>query len=153
MVRKSYSYMNELPLNGWDGRRSLVVFDGVCVLCSFFAKWVLARDKSEIFVFTTAQSPLGQALYKHYGLDPTEFETNLVIINGMLFEKMYGALAICRAVGFPWRVLWVFSYLPGVILNWFYERIARNRYALFGKQDSCIVPTADLKKRMVGFDE
>lgn len=152
MDRKTYSYMNELELFDWDGMRPLIVYDGVCVLCSFFAQWVIARDKDEQFVFTTAQSSLGQALYNHYQLDASNFETNLVIIDGVLHEKMNGALAVCYAVGYPWRLLSIMQILPGSVLNFVYERVARNRYALFGKQDQCLVPTENLKERLVGID-
>lgn len=153
MERKIYSYMNELELYDWDGKRPLIVFDGVCVLCSFFAQWVLARDKTEQFVFTTAQSSLGQALYNHYNLDTTDYETNLVIIEGELHEKMYGALAVCYAVGYPWRIFSLVQILPKSVLNFVYVRVARNRYALFGKQEHCLVPTGKLKERLVGIDD
>lgn len=152
MKRESFSYLNELELFDWDGKRPLIVFDGVCVLCSFFAQWVLARDKEEQFVFTTAQSALGQSLYKHYNLDSENFETNLVIVNGELHEKMYAALCVFNCLGFPWRLLLFLKIFPKSFLNFLYDRIARNRYALFGKQDVCLVPTEGLKKRLVGND-
>ncbi len=151
--RKSYSYLNELELTDWDGKRPLIVFDGVCVLCSFFAQWVLARDKKAQFVFTTAQSSLGQALYKHYNLDGQNFETNLVIVDGELYQKMFAALRVFYIVGYPWRLLSFLKFLPKGILNFLYDRIARNRYALFGKQDVCLVPSKELNKRLVGIDE
>ena len=152
MKRESYSYMNGLELYDWDGRRPLIVFDGVCVLCSFFAQWVLVRDKEEQFVFTTAQSPLGQALYNHYNLDAENYETNLVIVDGHLYEKMFAAFCVFNVVGYPWKLISFLKILPKSVLNFFYERVARNRYALFGKQDVCLVPTADLNKRLVGLN-
>ena len=152
LSRKRYSYMNKLDLHDWDGHQPLIVFDGVCVLCSFFARWVLKRDESKHFVFTTAQSDLGQALFDHYDLQTEEFETNLVIIDGQLYEKMYGALAIFYHVGFPWRLLSILKFLPSGLLDFLYESIARNRYTLFGKQEHCLVPTQELKERLVGWD-
>lgn len=152
MKRELYSYLNEIDLYGWDGKRPLVVFDGVCVLCSFFARWIVARDKSGAFMFTTAQSRLGQALYKHYELDREDFETNLVIINGVLHEKMFAALAVCKVVGYPWRMLSVLRFLPGGLLNGIYRLIAKNRYMLFGKKDQCEIVSDELQQRLVGFD-
>lgn len=152
MKRGLYSYLNEMELYGWDGKRPLVVFDGVCVLCSFFARWIVARDKEGAFMFTTAQSRLGQALYQHYDLDRKDFETNLVIINGELHEKMYGALAVCAAVGYPWRAFAVLQYLPQGLLNSVYSLIAKNRYMIFGKKDQCEIASVDLRQRLVGFD-
>ena len=68
--------------------KALLVFDGVCVLCSGFAKFILKRDTRMAFRFTTAQSPLGQALFRHYGLDTQAFETNLVLSDGRAYAKL-----------------------------------------------------------------
>ena len=64
------------------------MFDGVCVLCSGFARFILKRDRDFAFRFTTAQSPLGQALFRHYGLDTETFETNLVLVDGRAYAKL-----------------------------------------------------------------
>ena len=150
MKRDLYSYQRGLDLMDWDGKQPLVVFDGVCVLCSFFAQWILRNDKRCLFRFATAQSPLGQALYEHYELDPSAFETNLVIIDGQLYEKLYGFFAVCRVLGYPWRLLCGFEFLPRFLLDWVYERIARNRFAIFGRRPLCLMPDDEMSKRMVG---
>ena len=91
-------------------------------------------------------------MYKHYGLNHQEYETNLVIVDGQLFEKMYGALIVFQLVGYPWRFLSILKILPSWLLDFLYERIAKNRYALFGKQDQCLVLTKELQARLVGCD-
>ncbi|GJM03422.1 MAG: thiol-disulfide oxidoreductase [Rhodomicrobium sp.] len=149
-ARKLFSYLDSIENTGWNGQRPLIVFDGVCVLCSHFVKWVVRHDSEEKFQFTMAQSPLGQSLYDHFGLNSQEFETNLVIIDGQLFEKLDAMIAVFEMVGGPWRLLSVFKPLPRGLKNWIYERIARNRYALFGQLDSCMVPDENFSKRMVG---
>lgn len=75
------------------------MFDGVCVLCSGFARFVAARNPDGRFRFTAAQSPLGQALFRHFGLDPVNYETNLLIADGRAFAKMDAFVEIMRRLG------------------------------------------------------
>ncbi|MBH1973590.1 MAG: DUF393 domain-containing protein, partial [Rhodobacteraceae bacterium] len=70
------------------GGRNLIVFDGECVFCSAFFRFMLKHDRREIFHFATAQSPLGQALYAALNLPLTEFETNLVITHGQIHQRL-----------------------------------------------------------------
>ena len=83
-----YSYRADPAVPAFPDDKALVVFDGVCVLCSGFAKFILKRDKTLAIRLATAQSPLGQALYRHYGLDAVEFESNLVLADGRAYAKL-----------------------------------------------------------------
>ena len=74
-----------------DGSHPLIVFDGVCVLCSGFARSVVLLDREQKFRFATAQSPLGEALYRRYGLRTDIYETNIVIINGIAYQRAWTA--------------------------------------------------------------
>lgn len=141
--------MNDLSQSNWDGKQPLIVFDGVCVLCSGFAKWVIKRDKKKLFLFTFAQSELGKNLYNHFDLDGVEFETNLVIFEGDVFVRMQAFFQICKVLGLPWRLISLLNFLPQTVLNWIYERIKNNRYQIFGKMDDCLIPEGDLKDRFI----
>jgi hypothetical protein len=83
-----YSYRSDPTVPSFADDKALVVFDGVCVLCSGFVRFILKRDRSHAFRLTTAQSPLGQALFRHYGLDTETFETNLVLADGLACAKL-----------------------------------------------------------------
>jgi predicted DCC family thiol-disulfide oxidoreductase YuxK len=131
------------------GGRDLIVFDGECVLCSGFFRFVLRHDTAGRFSFATAQSPLGQALYTALDLNPTAFETNLVIVDGQIYEKLDAFAAAMSALGWPWRVLSIARWIPTAIKRPLYEAIARNRYRIFGRYDTCMVPTADLRARFI----
>jgi predicted DCC family thiol-disulfide oxidoreductase YuxK len=96
-----------------------------------------------------AQSELGQALYRHYRLDPSEFETNLVIMDGRLYEKLAAFTEVMAALGWPWRALAALDALPRPVGDWLYDRIAQNRYRIFGRYDSCMAPSAELKARLI----
>jgi len=132
-----------------DGVTHLIVFDGACVLCNGFARFVARYDRLGVFYFTTAQGPLGQALYAALGLPANDFTTNLVIVDGKPHCKMASFSAAMRALGWPWRVLAMVDWLPHRVADWFYDRIAGNRYTLFGRRAQCALPCAGLKDRLL----
>jgi predicted DCC family thiol-disulfide oxidoreductase YuxK len=148
-VRTAYSYRDDASVPAFDDARPLIVFDGVCVLCTFWARTVIRIDRRERFVFATAQSALGQALYRHYGLDMRRFETNLVIVEGRLHEKSRAVFAVMRALGPPWSALGLLRIVPRALLDPLYDLMARHRYALFGRRDACMVPSERLKARFL----
>ncbi len=130
------------------GRR-VIVFDGTCVLCSGFFAFVLRHDRAAVFDFVVAQSDLGEALYAHYGRKAADYETNLVILDGNLHAELDAFAAVMREIGWPWRVLAAGAWLPAPVKSWLYARIARNRFALLGRRDTCYVPTPELKARFL----
>ena len=144
-------HISVLPaeLRGKVSGRDIVVFDGDCVLCSWFFRFVLWQDKSQRFSFVTAQSPLGQALYTALDLSTRDFETNLVIVGDQIFARLDAFAAVMHAVGQPWRLLSVCRFLPTGLKTVLYERIARNRYAIFGRNETCLMPTHDERARFV----
>jgi predicted DCC family thiol-disulfide oxidoreductase YuxK len=129
--------------------RNVIVFDGVCVLCSAFFRFVLRHDRDRLFHFATAQSALGEALYAHLGLKSGDYETNLVLIDGQLHEELDAFAAVMRRLGWPWRAGAAAAWLPGPVKRFLYRRIARNRYAMFGRYDACYLPTPDLRARFL----
>jgi predicted DCC family thiol-disulfide oxidoreductase YuxK len=145
-----YSYRADSAVPAFPDDKALVVFDGVCVLCSGFARFILKRDKTFAFRLTTAQAPLGQALYRHYGLDPSEFESNLVLADGRAYAKLDTVAVVAARLGGPWRALALLHLLPRVLGDWVYDRIARNRYALFGRTEHCMLPPPEWRDRFIG---
>lgn len=129
--------------------RDLIVFDGECVLCSGFFRFMLARDRAQRFSFATAQSGLGGDLYRALGLSAEDFETNIVITDGRIWRKMDAFAAAMSALGWPWRALTLIRFLPQVFKTAIYDRIARNRYRIFGKYETCMIPTEQTRARFL----
>jgi len=127
----------------------LIVFDGVCVLCSRFARFVIEHDTEKMFRLTTAQGPIGQALYRHYGLNTTEFETNIVIADGEAWGELDAFAQVMARLPRPWRWLRILRWIPDPLSGWMYRRIALNRYSLFGKTETCMVPPKDWQDRFI----
>jgi predicted DCC family thiol-disulfide oxidoreductase YuxK len=134
----------------FDASRPLIVFDGVCVLCSGFARMVVRLDREGRFRFATAQSPFGAALFHQYGLRTDRYEPNLVIVDGAAFTRLESLVAVMSELGWAWRAARLLLLLPRPVRNWLYERIARNRYALFGRKDSCDIPSSAMRGRLIG---
>ena len=144
-----YSYRGDPAVPAFPDDRPVIVFDGVCALCSGFVRFVAARDREQTFRFVAAQSALGMSLFRHYGLDPVNYETNLLIANGGVSAKMDAFCAIMTRLGGACRLGLVLGWLPGRLSDRLYETIARNRYALFGRTEQCIRPDASWRDRVI----
>ena len=138
--------MNE-PTKIWPDD-DVILFDGVCIFCSRWVHFVAARDKPARFRFTAIQSPYGTRLAQALGIDADDPDTNAVIHCGVAYFKSDGALTVLSCLpGWGWvRVLFA---VPRFIRNGVYNLVAKNRYRIFGKYDACIVPDAELRKRVM----
>ncbi|HZT49021.1 MAG TPA: DCC1-like thiol-disulfide oxidoreductase family protein [Hyphomicrobiaceae bacterium] len=145
-----YSYRRDPAVPAFPDDKALLVFDGVCVLCSGLARFVLERDTGFAFRFATAQSPLGQALMRHYGLDPHFFETNLVLADGRAHARLDSVALVGVRLGGAWRALAVLRLLPTPLGDWIYDRVAQSRYALFGRSEHCMLPPPRWRERFLG---
>ncbi|WP_226688619.1 thiol-disulfide oxidoreductase DCC family protein [Ruegeria arenilitoris] len=126
-----------------------IVFDGECVLCSGFFQFMTMRDKAQRFKFATAQSPLGQRLYQELGLPMQDFETNLVIVNGNVHQRLDAFAAAMGTLPGIWPILSFCRFLPSWIKDPLYHAIARNRYKIFGRNPTCMIPDAALRSRFL----
>lgn len=126
----------------------LILFDGVCVLCSSWVRFVIERDPAARFRFVAVQSDRGRALAVRLAIDPDTPETNAVILDGQAYFKSDAAIqALSRLPGWSWvRVL---GALPRGVRHWAYDRVARNRYRLFGRTDRCLMPTPELRRHFL----
>lgn len=129
--------------------RDLIVFDGVCVLCSGFIQFMLRHDREARFSFAMAQAELGQALYAALGMPLDEFQTNLVIKEGWIYTDLDAFAAAMGALPWPWKVLGVARVLPQLIKVPLYRVVARNRYRIFGRYDACLVPADAVRARFL----
>lgn len=132
----------------------IVVFDGECVLCSGFFRFLMKHDKGQKFRFIIAQSSLGTQLYQALNLPTDDYETNLVLTRGQVFTHADAFVAAMRDLGWPWRIAAAIFYAPRWLKTPLYLRVARNRYRIWGRHDQCILPDANLRARFIkgGFE-
>ena len=139
-MRPPFSYRRDPAVPPFADDRPVIIFDGYCALCSGWAAFVLRHDRTEMYRLLSAQSPLGRALYVHYSLDPEDYETNILVADGVAWFKSEGSIRMAEGLGFPWSLAAVFRMLPLTWRDRLYEAIARNRLRWFGKRATCYLP-------------
>ena len=149
MTLPAFSYRDDPGVPAFPDDKPLIVFDGVCVLCSASARFVLRNDDSGHFRLTAAQSPVGQALYRHVGLSPTDYDTFLLVEDGRALFKSDAALRVARRLGLPWSLVGLLGIVPRAARDAVYDLVARNRYRVFGRRETCFLPTADHADRFL----
>jgi predicted DCC family thiol-disulfide oxidoreductase YuxK len=126
----------------------LILFDGVCVFCSRWVRFVIEHDPERRFTFTPIQSERGRVLAARFGIDPEAPQTNAVIWNGKAWFKSDAALTVLGALPRT-RPLAILKGLPRPLRDPVYDRIARNRYRIFGRMEACMVPAAADRARFL----
>lgn len=126
---------------------SVWLYDGVCVLCSGGVHYTLRHERDATIRFVSIQSREGRALALAHGIDPDDPDSFLFIENGQALAKSDGVLALLRHLDGPARLLLIGHFLPRVFRDWLYDRIARNRYRLFGQNSACEVPDPTQRHR------
>jgi predicted DCC family thiol-disulfide oxidoreductase YuxK len=110
------------------------------VLCSRSAQFVLRHDGRGVYRLLAAQTPLGHALYVHYGLDPQDYESMILIADGVAWLRSEAVIRIAEGLGPPWSLAAVARVLPRVWRDRMYGALARNRFRVFGRRDTCYLP-------------
>lgn len=136
---KPYSYRDDPAVPQFPDDRAIFIFDGYCVLCSGFVRFILKHDKPGAIRLLAGQSGLGQAVYRHLGLDPGNFETNILLCHGRAWYKSQGTIRIFQLLGFPWSLSVLLRVVPHTALDRLYDFVARNRFHWFGKRNQCLL--------------
>ena len=132
-----------------DGEQPIIVFDAECVLCSANAQFVLRYDRKGLFRLASMQGEIGTALYRRFGIDPNEPETLIVVTGNTALRDSAAVFAIWSGLGWPWRALTVLRFVPLTLRDTIYRLVARHRYRLFGKRETCWVPSAEQSDRVL----
>lgn len=132
-----------------NNNTQIILFDGVCNLCNGFVQFLIKRDKKARFKFASLQSESGQSLLLKFNLPPDDFHSFIYIKGDSHYTKSTAALNVLKDMGGPWKLFYVFILTPKFIRDFIYSSIAKSRYKLFGKRETCMVPTPDIKKRFL----
>lgn len=125
----------------------VVLFDGVCRLCSAWARFLIRFDHQGIFKLCAVQSEEGRAILDFYGMPTDYFETMALVEGPTLYTKSTAFFHVMRRLPFPWPLLLVFVVVPRFVRDWIYDHVAINRYKIFGRFESCVLPTPDHERR------
>jgi predicted DCC family thiol-disulfide oxidoreductase YuxK len=136
-----------LVTNPWPDD-DVILYDGVCVFCSRWIRFVAARDVARRFRFTAIQSGYGRRLAQALGINPEDPDTNALVHGGVATFKSDAALTVLSHLpGRGWvRVL---RAVPKPLRDAVYNLVARNRYRIFGKYEECFLGDAGFRERVL----
>ena len=130
--------------------KKVILFDGVCNLCNSSVNRVIKWDKKDVFLFASLQSDFGKGLITKLHIDTKHTDSIILYEPGISYDiKSTAILKITNDLGGFWKLMAVFFIIPTPIRDWVYDFIARNRYKWYGKKDSCMIPTPELKAKFL----
>ncbi len=147
---QKYSWREDPGVPEFDDGAPVAVMDGECVLCSAGARLIDRFDRTGRIRICPTQSTLGEALLAHFDLDAGDPESWLLLDGGRAYASMDAWIRMAALVGGIGHVLVVLRVLPRAVQDWLYRRVARNRYAVFGRTDMCALARPSLQARLIG---
>ncbi|MEO6836979.1 MAG: DCC1-like thiol-disulfide oxidoreductase family protein [Ginsengibacter sp.] len=127
----------------------IILFDGICNLCNSAVNFVIKRDKKSVLKFATLQSDIACKILSNNDLLFTELNSFVLVQNGVVYTRSTAALRVCRYLKGLWPLMYGFIIVPTFIRDNIYNWISKNRYRWFGKKESCMIPTPDVKGRFL----
>jgi len=132
-----------------DEEGPVLLFDGVCNLCTGVVQFLLPRDPAGRLSYASLQSPAGQRLLERHDRASMDVDTVVLVDGGQLYTKSEAVLRIAELLGWPYRLATVGRLVPAGVRDWLYDVVASNRYDWFGRMDRCMVPEADVSDRFL----
>jgi len=129
--------------------KQIILFDGVCNFCNFWVNFVLKRDKKDLFRFAALQSEKAKELTSKFKFDTSKLDTFILIAENKLYTKSTAALMICKQLNGLIKILSPLIILPKFFRDFIYDLIAKNRYKIFGRRESCRIPTVEDKLKFL----
>lgn len=127
----------------------IVVFDAQCLLCNGWVQFLLRHDRRGVVQFASIQGPAGQRLLAQAGLKVDGLQTLLVVDGKHTWQHTAAILRVLHVLGWPWRLAWAVWLVPAPLRDVLYRWFARNRYRLFGRSESCLMPPPDFVERFL----
>ncbi|PHS60900.1 MAG: thiol-disulfide oxidoreductase [Flavobacterium sp.] len=127
----------------------IILFDGVCNLCNASVNFVIKRDKNDVFRFAALQSEIGNKYISELNINPLDTDSIILIDEDKCYVKSTAALHITKSMSGAYPLLFGFIIVPKFIRNWVYDYVAKNRYKWYGKKESCMIPSEELKRKFL----
>jgi predicted DCC family thiol-disulfide oxidoreductase YuxK len=127
----------------------IIIFDGVCHLCARSVRFILAHEVRPALRFVPVQSPAGARIMREFGLSGEDAKTFVLVVDGRAYVRSEAAVRVARHLRFPWSLLGTIRVLPRAVRDLGYDVVARNRYRWFGRSESCMVPTPEVRARFI----
>ncbi|MFP8953444.1 thiol-disulfide oxidoreductase DCC family protein [Natrialbaceae archaeon A-arb3/5] len=128
---------------------AVVLFDGVCNLCTGFVQFLIPRDPDGLFYFASLQSTAGEELLEEHGLAGDELDSIVLVEDDTAYVKSSAVIRIAALLGGVYTLARPLRFLPRRLRNWGYDLVAANRYRVFGKKEQCMMPSEDVQARFL----
>lgn len=135
--------------NSEKNNHLIILFDGVCNYCNGWVNFYLRHDKKNKLRFAPLQSARGKEFLEKHHIDPALLNSVVLIENNKAYVKSSAGLRPFKYLNGIYPFMCVFLIVPAFIRDFFYDIIARNRYKWWGKRESCMVPTEDIKNKFL----
>lgn len=129
---------------------AIVLFDGVCNYCNNWVNFVIKNDRKSYFRFAPLQSDFANDLLVKFGIDKQKTDSVIVIENNNAYIYSTGALRIMKGLGGIWSMAYVLIIVPKFVRDGIYKWVAKNRYSWFGRKESCMIPSPEVRARFLG---
>ena len=127
----------------------IILFDGVCNFCNYWVTFAIKRDRKNKLKFTPLQGETAKKLLPQFHINPSSLSSVIFIDNGKAYTQSSAAIQICKHLDGGWKLFYALIIIPKFMRDGLYNIIARNRYKWFGKKESCMIPTPELKERFL----
>ena len=145
-----HSNLDKLEMKKLAVDKKIILFDGVCNLCSSAVQFIIENDKKDIFRFVSLQSDLGQEITTYLGISSADLDSIILYQPGYAYYyKSQAVFEIANELGGIYSINTIFSILPSSITDYVYGYIAKNRYKWYGKKEFCMIPTNDIKAKFL----
>jgi predicted DCC family thiol-disulfide oxidoreductase YuxK len=134
---------------GAAGLHPVIVFDGVCVLCNGWVRFLLRHDRAGRYRYAAMQSAAGSRLLAEHGLDPQDPASFLLLDGDQAWTDSDAIRRVLAGLGGAWRAAHLLRLLPRRWRDAGYRVLARNRYRWFGRYERCTVPPAHMRDRFL----
>ena len=132
-----------------NDNKSIVIFDGVCVLCSNIVRFIIRYDKKDIFRFASIQGESGKKLIADRIKPSADPETVILIDNGKYYYRSAAVLRIFKKLPGGWPLLYALIIIPAPVRDFFYKFVAKKRYGWFGRYEQCLIPDDNIREKFI----
>lgn len=126
----------------------VILFDGECNFCDSSVQFIIKRDRKALYKFAAIQSTVGQEILRKHNI-PATLDSFILVDGDQWHTKSSAALRVFKNLTIGWKLCYFLLIVPRPIRDYFYNIIAKNRYKWFGKKESCMLPSPDIRKRFL----
>jgi len=127
----------------------LLLFDGICNLCNSSVQFIIKRDTEKKFSFASLQSDAAKEILLQFDEKYLNLDSIILIFDGAVYTKSPAIIKVGSLLGGFYKIATIFYVIPKSIRDWVYDYVAKNRYKWYGKRESCMIPSKELKNRFL----